>query len=338
MKKLAISIMTYNRPKHIREDLAVIAQATREYGIDLYIYDGSTDMRTEQVVNRYIEKGYSHIHYHHASQQLSPVESVVARLSSAFKEPDAEYVWLCGDKFIIRPEHYAKIFSYIDKSYDIITIYGLVLKGTKEFRRASKYADYAIVPLTLWGATIIRREWVESFDFSKEYEKNASFCVPSIYLQAVLGADKFKGAVIDAGRKVHVLSRYDTRSISLAYMWSSWLINWYRLIESLPSAYDDVRENLYNRPDLQMHFFSLKDLLWQRSEGQFNGKKCWECKKYVKKVIVMPFVFVFLISMLPQNVAKWLWLNIDYGKEICNWAKNGVRVTSEKLRGIQGNL
>lgn len=46
---------------------------------------------------------------------------------------------------------------------------------------------------------------MESFDFSKEYEKCFVLC-----------------------------------SIFLDYMLSSWVTNWYRFIERLPSAYDDV--------------------------------------------------------------------------------------------------
>ncbi len=43
MKKLAISFVTFNRAKHIKEDLDIIAQPTKDLNIDIYIYDGSTN-------------------------------------------------------------------------------------------------------------------------------------------------------------------------------------------------------------------------------------------------------------------------------------------------------
>lgn len=332
MKKLAISFMTYNRPKHIREDLSVIAQPTREYGIEIYIYDGSTDWRTEQVVLQYREKGYDHIHYFHTDKQLSTAESTIQRCEDALHMPDAEYVWFCGDKFIVRPEHYAKILEYIDKSYDIITIYGFALEGTRKFNRVSRYADYAIVPITLLGANIIKKKLIEPYRVREEIDKNRSFSIQSVYLQAIAKCEEFKGVVIDVGNRVNIWSRYKTQSRSQGYMWSAWVVNWYRFIESLPEAYDDVREKLYNRMDIKMQFFSFRNMLKQRSEGQFDWKDCWKDRKLAKKVIVMPYVFVLGISLLPQKTAKQLWPVADYIKEIYAWAKRSVRLTGEKLR------
>lgn len=338
MKKLAISIVTYNRAKHIREDLETIAQPTKEYGIDIYIYDGSTDMRTEWVVDQYIEMGYKHIHYFHADRQLSTMESVISRLSAALEEPDSEYVWLSGDKFVVRPEYYPEILSYIEKSYDIITIYGNILNGTQRFTKVDSFANYAIVPLTHWGSTVVKKRRIEPFKFKNECERNGSFTIPLIYLRAIASCDDFKGVVIDTGKGAGITSRYKTLSSAYARMWQPWVINWYRFINLLPSAYDNVRENLYNKPDLQCRFFSLKELVRQRSEGQFDCKKYWECREYVKKVIVMPRVFVFCISLLPRCVAKWLWKIYRFGGKIFSWMKSGVRLIDEKLRGVQSNL
>lgn len=332
MKKLAMCLVTYNRPKHIREDLDIIAQPTKEYGIDIYIYDGSTDMRTEHVVTQFRDKGYDHIHYFHTEKQLSTTESMIQRCEDALHMPDAEYVWFCGDKFIVRPEHYAKILEYIDKSYDIITIYGFALKGTRKFNRVSGYADYAMVPITLWGANIIKKKLIEPYSVREEVDKTLSFCIQSVYLQAIAKCEEFKGVVIDVGNRVNVWSRYQTPSASHSSMWSEWVVTWYRFIESLPEDYDDVREKLYNRMDIKMNFFSFRNMLWQRSEGQFGWQDCWKDRKLAQKVIVMPYVFVLAISLLPQDAAKRLWPVVDYIRETYAWIKNSVRLIGEKQR------
>lgn len=331
MKKLAISIVTYNRAKHIREDLAIIAQPTKEQGIDIYIFDGSTEERTRQVADQYIAKGYDHIHYFYMGKPLSPEESAFQRITSAFDMPDAEYVWFCGDKFTIRPEYYSEILSYIQKGYDIITIYGYILHGTRTFDSVSRFADYAIVPITHFGSTIIRKELMQPYDVRAEMKRIPSFGVQGIYLQAIANKGDFKGVVIDAKKQCQIMSKYHTASISSSYMWLTWMVNWHRFIELLPPAYDSVREGLYNRPDLQMGFFSLKELLRQRAEGQFDWKQYWECKEIIKKVIVMPNLFVFCISLLPRGVAGWLWKYYDYGIKMTIGIKNGVRVKVEKM-------
>lgn len=306
MKKLAISFITYNRAKHIKEGLDIMSLAAKQHGIDIYIYDGSTNTQTEYVVKQFMENGHDHIHYFHADKDLSPVDNQIQRLDNALKGPDAEYVWMCGDRFVIKPEYYSEIMSYIDKSYDIITIYERILNGTKIFHKPDKFACYAIVPLTNWGSTIIKKNLIEKFDLREELDKILSFTISSIYLQAI---DKrgFKGVVIDGGKQAKIVSRYKTKSGSLSTMWSDWVINWHQFIEGLPSVYDGVKKYLFNKPDLQMRFFSLDELLRQRSEGQFDWKLYMKCRKYVKKVIVMPNVVVFAIAILPRNIAKWLY-------------------------------
>lgn len=332
MKKLALSIITCNRSKHIREDLAFIAQPTREQNIDIYIFDGSLNDCTQYVVNQYIMKGNDHIHYFHMSKAVSVSENFCERLDNAIHVPEARYVWLSGDKFVIRPENYQKIFSYIEESYDIITVYGQgVLKGSRRFNEVGGFVDYAIVPITHLGSTIIKKELIEPYNLQREMRKQPAFGPQLIYLRAIADSDSFKGAVIDAGSRDRIVSRYKTESSTVGSMWSAWVLWWYRFIEELPAVYDTVRENLYNKPDLQLGFFSLKELLRQRSEDQFECKKYWECREYAKKVIVMPAVFVFCISLFPRNFAKWLCLNCDYGKRVCDWIKDGVRLIGEKL-------
>ncbi len=307
MKKLAISFVTFNRAKHIKEDLDIISQSTKKYGIDIYIYDGSTNMRTYLVVSQFIKKGYDHIHYFHVSNMLSLEDSGLQRLKNAFKEPNAEYIWLCGDRFVINPNYYCEILSYIDKSYDIITIYGGILRGTRRFKEPSKFINYAIVPITAFSSTIIKKELMESYDIAKVRKENCSFGVQLIYLRAIANIEKFNGVVIDGGQQVFCASRYKTQSGSRNYMWDIWVINWFCFIKLLPDTYNNVREKLYKKPDMQMGFFSVKELLRQRSEGQFDWKKYIECRTYVKKVIVMPGIFVLGIAILPRTVAKWLY-------------------------------
>lgn len=299
MKKIAMSFITFNRAKHIKEDLESIAQSTKDLDIDIYIYDGSTDILTEYVVDYYIKKGYDHIYYFHMANTSSK-----ERVCYALRCPEVEYIWLCGDKYVINPEYYFQILSYVDKSYDIITIYGNILNGTREFDNPIEFIDYAIVPITHFGSTIINKNLIKSFSIKKSINKNPSFGVQSVYLNAINNSKKFKGIVIDGGNQVNIKSSFKTRSISLSYMWNSWIIDWYHFIYMLPATYDNIKDKLYSRPDLQVKFFNTKELLRQRSEGQFDWKKCIKYRKYVKKIIIMPYLYVFGISILSQSAAK----------------------------------
>lgn len=307
MKKLAISFVTFNRAKNIKEDLDIISQPTKKYGIDIYIYDGSTNTHTEYVVRKFIENGNNHIYYFHSDKDLSMYDSSLQRITEAFNQPAADYIWLCGDRFVINPDYYSKILSYIDKSYDIVTIYGGILRGTRQFNKQNRFLDYAIVPITAYGSTIIKKELIEPFDMQKAKKENLSFYVQLTYLRAIANIEDFKGVVIDGGQQAFCTSKYKTKSASRNHMWDSWVVNWYNFVYLLPDIYGNIREKLFNRPDLQMGFFSMGELLRQRSEKQFNLKKFIECKTYVKKVIALPKILVFGIAILPQSIAKWLY-------------------------------
>lgn len=307
MNKLAISFMTYNRAKHIKEDLDIIAQPTKECGIDIYIYDGSTDACTEYVVKQCVEEGYDHIHYFRTDKTMSLTDSISQRITNALMFPDAEYIWLCGDKFVIKPEYYSEILSYIDQSYDIITIYGGILKGTREFNKPSRFLDYAIVPITHYGSTIIRKRLLEHSNIQKARRECPPFTPQLTYLRAIASLKNFKGIVIDGGKQVNISSRYQVKRGWQSCVWDTWVLNWHQFICLLPDTYENVRKNLFNRIDKEVHFFSIRMLLLQRSEGQLNLKIYVKCRKYVRKIIIASNMTVFGIAILPRSIAKWLY-------------------------------
>lgn len=298
--KLAISFITYNRAKHIREDLEKISDATKKKGIDIYIFDGSTNDATKNVVYDFISKGYDHIYYYHYNDDY---ESSSQRMKDALLMPDSEYIWFCGDKFLISPKNYDILLDCADKSYDIITIYNKSLNGTKYFSDPVKYVEYCIIPFTHFGATIIKKELIKELDINlrKEYQ---GFWKMLIYIQAI-NKSNFKGIAIHIHQdSLSILSKYQTKSGSRSCMWDIWIKDWYNTIINLPERYNKIKEEIINRPDKDLHFFSFTELMKQRAEGQFDLKKCLEYREYISQVIVMPDLFVYFISMIPRNLAK----------------------------------
>ena len=165
MKLLSISIITYNRPEHIKEHLGHIINPTKEKDIDIYIYDGSPNNKTEKVVKGFFEEGWNHIKYFHYG---SGVDEIGKRVMDAMLQPDSKYVWLCGDKFIVNPVYYDIILDHAKRGFDMITIYSNALNGTQYFRDPVKYLEYSIVPFTQYGATIVRKDILDN-KINKEY-------------------------------------------------------------------------------------------------------------------------------------------------------------------------
>lgn len=299
--KLAMSFITYNRAKHIREDLKHIASQTLKKGILIYIFDGSTDEETKKVVKSFIQQGYYHIKYYHYKN--NNLEGIVQRAKDSMLIPDAEYLWWCGDKFLISPKNYDKILECVDKSFDIITIYDLPLHDTKVFRNPVKYVDYSIIPFTHIGAVIIKKSLVNINEINKAIKISYGFWHVNMYCN-IINKPGFRGITIYVpNKKLRITSKYNTESISKDKMWDVWIEDWYKTVMGLPDRYNSIKRYIIDRPDRDLSFFDLKSLLIQRKEGQFNLKKCIEYRNYISRVIDMSNIIIFIISLLPKSIA-----------------------------------
>ena len=296
-KKLAISIITYNRPKHIQEYLNYIIKPTQEKNIDIYIYDGSTNRATEHIVDGFINKGYNHVLYFHYEE-----DAIHERINDAILKPDAKYIWFCGDKFIINPINYDTILEHIDRDYDIITMYDCGLNGTKYSNNSVEYVKYSIVPFTHFGAVIIKKELLSEEVIDRYNNSYPAFARMRSYIEIATKKD-FRGATLHL-KDLRILSKYKTRSASESMMWEVWVIQWYNMINSIPKAYDNVKDDLFCAMDKRMIFFSMYELLKQREEQQFDFKMCRQNKKIVNKVICLPYIIVECISILTPGMAK----------------------------------
>lgn len=298
MKLLSLSIITYNRPKHIKEQLQYIAKDTKEKDIDIYIYDGSTNGATKKIVKKYIDEGNDHIRYFYYEDSL---EKSRQRVMDAMLKPDSEYTWLCGDRFIVNPKHYDVILDHAKEKFDIITIYDTALNGTRYFEDSVKYLEYSIVPFTHFGATIVRKDILGN-EIRKEFLDHFPNFARVRYLIDSISGNQFRGVTLHI-KDLRINTRYSTPSLSDSKMWDVWIKEWYLMVESIPEKYGKSRENLYSILDKRMQFFTINKLLKQRAQRQFGLIKCIEYYKYVHKVVLMPYAVVLFIAALPPELA-----------------------------------
>ena len=102
--------------------------------------------------------------------------------------------------------------------------------------------------------------------------------------------------MIDGGQQAFKTSRYKTPSKSRSYMWDTWIIRWNQFINLLPDAYDNIKKQLFNKPDLQMGFFSFKEFTTSAVRGTILLEKIFgmqgTCKKdyrYATNICILYF-------------------------------------------------
>lgn len=305
--KLAISIMTYNRAKHIKEDLAAIAEPAKEYSIGIYIFDGSTDGKTKRIVNEYIELGYNNIVYYHYEES-----ELQQRIADSIMGVDADYIWHSGDKFIVLPQNYEQIMYHIDYGkYDIISIDNTTLNGTKIFTKPEEFAEYGIIPLAHYGATIIRRELVCQLgtEYFKELinDKSISAFSRMIFYMRAIDKRDFRGIVIHVHKdQLALQSKYHTKSESEDKMWEVWIWKWGNAMNALPKRYKGIRKKIVCVPDKECRFFRLQMLVKQKLEGQFDINKCKSYKAYIMEQISLPYCVICMIAVLPNKFLRYI--------------------------------
>lgn len=317
--KLAISIPTYNRPKHIKEYLHIIAREALINNISIYIFDGSESIATENIVKEYIDRGYSNIAYDHRPNR----EDDHRRGYDKFMIPDADYIWISGDKFMIRPENYSLILHYIKSDYDIITLYNMG-DGIKTYSKSEDFFRDCIWCMTHFGSTIIRKKYICPISF----EEYLSGSVPGFQhinmFAKALDRDNIKAVFLHMNNKeLSKSSRFETDSGTKNRMLEIWIINWYKCIKLLPKRYHKYEKEMLCTMDKHLKWFHIKGLLEIRN--QLDLKRCIENRKIIKAVIQVPVFVVFLIAALPNDIAT-----------ILNYLINSMRIIN--LRNSSSNL
>lgn len=303
VSKLAICFITYNREKNIEEDLRHIAQTASRLGVEIYIFDGSLSNKTQAVTERYIVKGYQNIHYRHYGEQ-NVQKNTVQRVADVFTIPDVDYIWLCGDKFLVSKHNYKFILDYIDQGYDIITMYDRFLNGIRFFDDAAEFVEYSLIPLTHFGSTIIRKDLFEKLDINKIVNEWSSFGIWYLYISAI-NKEKFKGITVHFNKDCFLVqSRYNVRSHCQNHMWDTWIKDWYNIVMHLPARYKKIQFKIINKINRETHFFGVKELLRQRSEKQFDLKKCIQYKNYIRATVPKPIIKIYLIALIPPRAAN----------------------------------
>lgn len=299
--KLAISIPTCDRAKHVKEYLELIADATLNSDLSIHIYDGSGGKSTSGVVENYINRGYSNIYYYHRPEQkIGPT-----RIYDAFMEPDADYIWLCGDKFLIKPENYDLIFTCINQNYDVIAMYDKG-NGVKIFTRPEEMMRECMWFMTHFGSVIIKKNLIKNYTYDWYIQGiSASFHHIRLYAEA-LSKTSFRGIRLHINNKtLKKISKYNTASGTENQIWSVWIKEWNDAINELPVRYNKYKREIILSAGINMETLTLRGFL--KFGNQANLKSFWEYREYLTHSTKVPLVVVFIIACLPNEIKKILW-------------------------------
>lgn len=155
--RLAICIPTYRRHDIVAANLARMIDEARRLNVALYVSDDSPDELTQDAV-----RTFGDVQYRRNTPSLGHDRNLIATLTW----PDADYVWLLGDRHWVKPGKLEDILGFLDDQ-DLVLV-NSHSPDHRDIPQVSGEEGKALMRATLWhqtmtGTTIYRRrvcDWI----------------------------------------------------------------------------------------------------------------------------------------------------------------------------------
>ncbi|MDU1904884.1 MAG: glycosyltransferase family 2 protein [Dysgonomonas sp.] len=185
---LSITIPTYNRAKFLDDSLSSLYEQLSEGNlpVEVIISDNCSTDNTEEVVNKYIKKGFD-INYIKNSSNLG----MDGNFTQCFRLASGKYVWLLGDDDYLKEGSLSKIVEILrDEVYGLIHIQTNSTRN--EFMTVFDHHDSYLSSISYWitfiSGNIVNSKYIKEIEFEKYF--GTYFIQVPLYITAAIGENK----------------------------------------------------------------------------------------------------------------------------------------------------
>lgn len=298
--KLAISIPTSDRPQMIEKLLS----SFYEYNIQLlqhikiYIFDSSSDRKTEIIINNYLDK--LNLYYLHYDREITISEKTL----DCYFIPDEDYIWLTADRRI--PTEHA-----IDLSLKLIQEYNFIIYNDFDFIKSTHahkfnglkvYNDHlelyndCFSSIGKYGIVLINRREIiiNNKDYFIEKYENHIFSYYALYFENLQDIN-LKGISIpcNAVTEIPIRRHWDKVTITL------WAKEMDSILKMLPSCYAKYNNKVHSDHMKLMGFDQLSTLCVYRVKRILNKRVYIDSKECLEEVLKSKSIFIKLVAYSP---------------------------------------
>lgn len=168
-RSLAICIPTYNRCEIVEDTLLRELDICKNLGIDIYLYDSSSDGKTRKLMEKY--QAYPNLFYIQVESDVKLDQKVVMLFQRYKRQRKYDYMWLVGDSISFSEELLKKIIDAIQTSPTMVFINNEDLQhlGNTEYYQVQELFKKLFWKSTLWGSIIVKESLYDGVDW-KLYE------------------------------------------------------------------------------------------------------------------------------------------------------------------------
>lgn len=312
---ICVIIPTCNRASTIAYLLTVAAPLYRRFGVDVIIYDGSTDEKTLNVVNKFRGNGYYNVLYKPYTGKFDGF-SLDHKVIKAYEEfaDQYEYIWICRDGLIpIIDEIYEKIRYYSKQKVGCIIVDTKSRNGNLEIEKeyskkddCDQFLEEQACRLQTLGMLIL------SSEFAKKLIKEIVLDDNTYSLWQM--AAPFHYFALHPYRVVFFTRNVFAPNIkaNAKHFWSDaekaleqWSYRWNYVIDHMPDSYGNSKQKCKMIYTIDFHPFKVKNILEMRGWGGLNFMLVKRYRDSLKKTTRTPQWCFTFISIMPKFIARF---------------------------------
>lgn len=312
MKDLVVCIPTYNRDKIIQEFLDMCLKMYHSYGIDVYIYDSSTNCLTEEIVKNY--EGYEeYLFYKRIDSQVHSNEKYFRIYEEFIERNDYRYVWNCGDALRWTEEAIQEIMQLIKHNYEIIVVNHLdkEKKGKREYTDANELFSHHGWHMTLYGLSILSVPlFLRDVNWNAIREKymdslKINYSHVGMMFERMVEMNEIYVFHLPIPPKCMITS--ELKKSSGWHQETFYMVcqRWPATVMALPEYYQDKKRVIKIFGEYS-NILNWTNMLKLRTQGIYNMKIFWKYFFQWKNVIFISMIKLFGLALLPKEIVDMM--------------------------------
>ena len=318
-KELCILIPTMNRANCIEELLKESIPCVNKTGVDIYIYDTSSNDDTKKLVEKYNQAACEHFFYY--KHENYPDRTTDLKVINAFRELEDQYryVWLSGDGCILKiTEMLDLIKHYLNQDYAVIHFTGedeTNKSVIEEYNRPEElFGDYAPF-MTYYSATILSSEFIKQIyweELGKEYRNSGFLFWKGIF--EGLADGKHKMAVVHRRHLIVNPYKNGNSSFGPGKFLRFWVRDWPKVVSALPACYDGYKEKVCIGLGERQKFYQMENLIKLRRTGNLDKALFEQYKDDFAKATNVSLKKIYFAATMPQCLVTVfrVWFYVKY--------------------------
>ena len=297
--RLAICLPTHNRGDLLAQSLADLIGSVRRHRIPIHVSDNHSSDATASVVAA-LAADYDLLHYSRADALLTADDN----LRRALGLPDAEYLWLFGDRYrIVGDEVLERLLASLDDGFDFIVLNspGRIRDvPTQTFTHKDLVLEQLGWHMTMLTSLVYRDRMLEAMDFERFRGTNL---IQTLAIFEYLDRADFRlrwlsDHVIDGFKAPLPANHWNARALEI------FVRDWFVGIMSLPPGYSfDAKRRALRAHTENTSLFSFKSLRRLRSVGAIDAAMA---RRHARELLYVfdrrRIVYLLVCVMLPVRL------------------------------------